>query len=191
MHGPKDAEHRSRPAWLNRRSFLTVSAASAAALFTLPSLAKVHSARERGVSLYNLHTGEQATAVYWANGEFVEGGLQELNRVLRDHRTGDVYPMDTDLFDLLCVLRTRVDGCKPFQVISGYRSPETNAFLRKHGSGVARHSYHMQGMAIDIRLEDCALDHLHKAALALRGGGVGYYPDSDFIHVDVGPLRRW
>jgi uncharacterized protein YcbK (DUF882 family) len=191
MHESKDPECRSGLVKLSRRSFLNFGAASAAALFTSPSLAKVHSARERRISLYNTHTGEQTSTVYWANGNFVSDGLHDLNRILRDHRTGDIYPMDTDLLDLLYVLRSQLDGRKPFEVISGYRSPKTNATLHRQSSGVAKHSYHMKGMAIDIRLTDCDLDRLHKAALALHAGGVGYYPASDFIHVDVGPLRMW
>jgi len=117
--------------------------------------------------------------------------LRDINTVLRDHRSGDVYPIDTDLLDLLFALQATVGSRKAYEVISGYRSPATNASLRNTSSGVAKRSYHMQGKAIDIRLPGCDLEQLHTAALSIKAGGVGYYPGSDFIHVDVGPLRSW
>lgn len=176
---------------LSRRGFMLFGIASAGLLSTSPALAKIYTSSERKLSFYNTHTTEEISTVYWADGDYVADGLQNLNRVLRDHRSGDVYPIDTELLDLLFVLRNQVESRKPFQVISGYRSPQTNAILHRNSSGVANRSYHMQGMAIDIRLNDCDLNHLHKAALALHSGGVGYYPGSNFIHVDVGPLRNW
>lgn len=191
MHESEDPVRRRQLAGLGRRSFLLLGLASATALLSNPVSAKIHAASERKLSFYNMHTGEEATTVYWADGDFVAEGLQHLNRVLRDHRSGDVYPIDTDLLDLLYVLRNQVGSHQPFQVISGYRSPQTNAKLHLNSSGVAKRSYHMRGMAIDIRLSGCELDRLHKAAIALQGGGVGYYPGPDFIHVDVGPLRSW
>jgi uncharacterized protein YcbK (DUF882 family) len=187
----KDMVRHKQLAWLSRRDFMLFGMASAGMLFTSPLPAKIHSSSERRLSFYNTHTGEETSAVYWADGDFVADGLQDLNRILRDHRSGDIYPIDTELLDLLYLLRDWVDSRKPFQVISGYRSPHTNAILHANSSGVANRSYHMQGMAIDIRLGDCELSHLHEAALALRSGGVGYYPGPNFIHVDVGPLRNW
>jgi uncharacterized protein YcbK (DUF882 family) len=121
----------------------------------------------------------------------VQGGIREINHILRDHRTGDVHDMDQGLLDLLYLLQTRVESRQTFQIISGYRSPKTNAMLSGKSKGVAKRSYHMQGKAIDIRLNGCDLKQLHKAALSLKAGGVGYYPSSDFIHVDVGRVRRW
>jgi uncharacterized protein YcbK (DUF882 family) len=191
MYESKDMVHHKQLARLTRRDFMLFGMASAGTLFTRPALAKIYSSSERRLSFYNTHTDEETSAVYWADGDFVADGLQNLNRVLRDHRSGEIYPIDTELLDLLYVLRNQVESQKPFQVISGYRSPQTNAILHRNSSGVANRSFHMKGMAIDIRLSDCDLNHLHKAALALRSGGVGYYPGSDFIHVDVGPLRNW
>lgn len=188
MRESKDKFH---PAGVSRRNFFRFGISSAALLFAYPAYPKVFTARERKLGFYNTHTGESASTTYWANGKYVTDGLHDLNHVLRDHRSGDVHPIDTDLLDLLYVLQSRIGSHKPFQIISGYRSPHTNAMLRLNSSGVAKHSYHMQGMAIDLRLQDCALDRLHRAALALHGGGVGYYPGSDFIHVDVGPVRSW
>jgi uncharacterized protein YcbK (DUF882 family) len=145
----------------------------------------------RQVALHNLHTGESLQAIYWEEGRYVPDALAAVNKVLRDFRTGDQHPMDPGLLDLLSTLHGKVESRGPFQVISGYRSPKTNALLHERSDGVAAKSLHMQGMAMDIRVEGVALDHLHKAALDAGRGGVGYYPTSDFVHVDVGRVRRW
>jgi uncharacterized protein YcbK (DUF882 family) len=145
----------------------------------------------RALSLYNTHTSEDVSTVYWAEGDYVHSGLQDINTLLRDHRSGEIHPIDTDLLDLLYVLQQQVGSHKAYQIISGYRSPQTNATLRNKSSGVAKRSYHMQGKAIDVRLPGCDLKQLHRAALDIKAGGVGYYPGSDFIHVDVGPRRSW
>lgn len=153
-----------------------------------PALADI---APRSVAFHNLHTGESLNAVFWEQGEYVPDALSAVNHVLRDFRNGEVHVIEPRLLDLLHTLSARVGTAGPFQVISGYRSPATNAMLHAHSDGVAKSSLHMQGMAIDIRLPDVALDHLHAAALDLRAGGVGYYPSSDFVHVDVGRVRRW
>ena len=145
----------------------------------------------RQVALHNLHTGESLQATYWEDGQYVPQALAAVNKVLRDFRTGDEHMMDPGLIDLLNKLHGKVDSKGPFQVISGYRSPKTNAMLHEHSGGVASKSLHMQGMAIDIRVEGVALDHLHKAALDIGRGGVGFYPTSNFVHVDVGRVRKW
>jgi uncharacterized protein YcbK (DUF882 family) len=143
------------------------------------------------VSLYNLHTDEKLQAVYWENGTYVPDALQALNKVLRDHRTGEVAPMNVQLFDLLTDIHRKTETKTAFQIISGYRSPSSNRLLSERSGEVAKRSLHMDGKAMDIYLEDVALDHLRAAALDLKRGGVGYYPDSKFVHVDVGPFRRW
>jgi uncharacterized protein YcbK (DUF882 family) len=117
--------------------------------------------------------------------------VEEINFILRDHRTGDIHSMDEQLVDLLYVLQSQTGSQGAFHIISGYRSPATNSMLNKRSSGVAKRSYHMQGKAIDVCLPGCDLKNLHAAALSLKAGGVGYYPGSGFIHVDVGPVRRW
>ena len=117
--------------------------------------------------------------------------MAEIDRNLRDFRTGDVHPIDPQLVDLLHDLRLKMHSKSPFEVISGYRSPATNAQLASASGGVVRKSFHLRGMAIDIRLPDRNLRQLRNAALALRRGGVGYYPKPDFVHVDVGPVRSW
>lgn len=145
----------------------------------------------RRVALHNLHTGETLDAVYYDAGRYVPDALAAVNKVLRDFRTGDVHPMRPELLDLLHTLTAKVDSARPIEIISGYRSPESNAMLHETTSGVASKSLHTQGMATDIRIQGVQLSHLHKAALGLQRGGVGYYPSSDFVHVDVGPVRRW
>jgi uncharacterized protein YcbK (DUF882 family) len=145
----------------------------------------------RSITLKNLHTEEALDAVYWEGGRYVPDALQAVNTVLRDFRTGDVYPIVPGLLDLLADVRAATGSKAPFQVVSGYRSPQTNAMLRERSAEVAQHSFHMDGMAIDLYLEDVDLDRLHLAALELGGGGVGYYPVTGFVHVDVGPVRSW
>ena len=148
----------------------------------------------RRVQFHNLHTDEKLDAVYWEKGAYVPDALHAVNHVLRDFRTGDMHTMDPGLLDLLVAVSAKTETKSPFYVISGYRSPQTNTMLRDEGgaaTGVARKSLHLEGQAIDIRLGDVALSHLHNAALSLGRGGVGYYPTSDFVHVDVGAVRQW
>lgn len=147
--------------------------------------------RPRELAFHNLHTGETLQEVYWADGDYHREGLQRIDHILRDWRTGDVERMDPALLDLLYSLRATVDSRAPFHVISGYRSPKTNAKLASKSSGVARKSFHMRGMAIDVALPDRDLVALRDAAWGMQRGGVGYYAKSGFIHVDTGRVRRW
>ncbi|MEZ5543390.1 MAG: DUF882 domain-containing protein [Pseudomonadota bacterium] len=191
MDESKDRGRRVSAAGMRRRDFLRLGALGGAVLLGPAAHAGTRALPERRLSFHNTHTGENLAATYWAEGGYVDSELQDINTHLRDHRSGEIHTIDTDLLDLLYVLRATVGSHKPFQVISGYRSPATNAALRSASSGVAKRSFHMQGKAIDIRLPGCDLKRLHTAALALQAGGVGYYPGSDFIHVDVGPQRSW
>lgn len=145
----------------------------------------------RTIAVNNLHTGERLVATYWEKGAYVPDALAALSHVLRDHRTGAVHAIAPGLFDLLTQLRARVDSQTELQVISGYRSPASNATLHARSRGVATHSLHMEGEAMDIRIQDVDLVRLRDAALSLQGGGVGFYPQSRFVHVDVGRVRRW
>ena len=191
MFWTKDINRQPRAMACNRREFLRIGSGVAAALLLPPGLARAASHSERSLSFYNTHTGESLSTCYWAEGDYLQDGIAEINHILRDHRTGDIHNMDQGLLDLLYLLQERVESKETFQIISGYRSPRTNAMLSSKSGGVAKRSYHMQGKAIDIRLGGCDLKQLHKAALSLKAGGVGYYPSSDFIHVDVGRVRRW
>jgi uncharacterized protein YcbK (DUF882 family) len=176
---------------MNRRQFIRIGAAAAASL-ALP--ARVFAGRppeSRVLSFYNYHTGERLSACYFSKGRYNSSALDEINEVLRDHRTGGVFDMDLDLLDLLWELGSRIGTSEPFHVISGYRSPETNRMLRNRSKGVAKNSYHIQGKAVDVYLPDRRLSELRSEALQMRRGGVGYYPRPQFIHLDVGPVRSW
>jgi len=148
-------------------------------------------APSRTLSFDHTHTRERLTITYTAGDRYLPGALTEINRFLRDFRTGDVHAIDPQLLDQLHMLASLTASPAPFEVISGYRSPATNSGLRAHSGGVAEHSLHLDGRAIDIRLPDVKLAELHAAALSLRAGGVGYYPDSNFVHIDTGRIRRW
>jgi uncharacterized protein YcbK (DUF882 family) len=178
---------------LSRRQFLVFgAAASAAAAFVPhPAEAAFRAKVERTVALHNIHTGENLKTVYWANGHYQSASLRQLNRILRDHYSGDEHAMDPQVIDLLSALQHRLGTYKPFQIISGYRSPQTNAMLAAESDGVAQNSLHMVGKAIDIRMEGISVRTLGRAAKSLKLGGVGQYPSSNFIHVDVGKVRYW
>lgn len=145
----------------------------------------------RSLAFDNLHTGEKMVVEYCASGIYVPQALASVNQLLRDFRTGDVGPIDAGLLDLLHGLAALTGSRRPFQVISGYRSPATNEALRQRSSGVARDSLHTVGQAIDIRLADVPLATLRDAARSMRSGGVGYYAASNFVHVDTGRVRAW
>ena len=145
----------------------------------------------RSIAFSNLHTGESLAATYWEAGAYIPDALEALNHLLRDHRTGEVHAMAPGLFDLIATLRGKLETNAVVQVISGYRSPVTNASLHARSDGVATHSLHMAGEATDLRIAGVDLARLRDAAWSLQGGGVGFYPQSQFVHVDVGRVRRW
>jgi uncharacterized protein YcbK (DUF882 family) len=180
---------------LRRRDFLraggSVVGAGLISGIACPALADIGFAGARSLSFLNLHTGERLKAEFWNSGAYVKDALTAVNHVLRDHRNGEVHTIEPKLLDLLSLLQRTVESKSEIQVISGYRSPASNAKMHARSRGVASKSLHMQGKAIDIRVGDVALSTLHKAALTLKVGGVGYYPGPDFIHVDVGRVRRW
>ena len=176
---------------LDRRRFLTLGTIAACALGSAPALAHALGAGARSLSFRHLHTGERLRATYWADGAYVGDELARIDRLLRDFRTGETMPIDRRLLELLHLLTRKMDARAPYDVISGYRSPKTNAVLAAANGGVAKKSLHLRGMAIDVRLPGRRLKDLHRAALDLRGGGVGYYPAADFVHVDVGRVRSW
>jgi len=182
-------DERGRPALPGRRLFLLTASLAAGALM-LPERVRA-SARPRSLSFVNTHTDERLSAVYWADGALEPQALRDIDHILRDFRTGDVKPIDVELLDLLHDLRTALGSEAPFHVISGYRSPATNAMLRSHSGGVARHSLHLDAKAADVRLPGVPLADLRRAALSLRRGGVGYYPGPEFVHVDTGRVRAW
>jgi uncharacterized protein YcbK (DUF882 family) len=177
----------------SRRTFLKTSTALiATCLVPLPATAALApESASRALAFFNTHTGERLGVTYFKNGAYRPDALHRIDRILRDHRTGDMVAMDRRLLDLLVGVQRRLAIDAPFHIISAYRSPQTNAMLRKQGSGVAKRSYHLLGRAIDIRLPGCDTHRLKRTCLALRGGGVGYYARSDFVHVDTGEIRTW
>jgi uncharacterized protein YcbK (DUF882 family) len=147
-------------------------------------------ASSRALRLQVVNTGERFDGVYWRDGAYVPETLQRLDRVLRDHRAGAVTRMDTKLYDMLWEMQQRLGTDEPWRVISAYRSPQTNAAVRKQG-GVARNSFHLHGKALDVDLTDRATRAIRQVAVGLQAGGVGQYPRSDFVHIDTGPVRVW
>ncbi|WP_293675809.1 DUF882 domain-containing protein [uncultured Phenylobacterium sp.] len=177
---------------VRRRDLLRMGAGLGLTAVTTPAWGKTLDVwGPRRAILDNLHTGEKFNAVYYANGSYLPDALAEATRVMRDWRTGDEHFIDPALFDALSAIRSRVETNAPFQIISGYRSPRTNAMLRGKSHGVAETSQHILGKAIDVRLPGVQLVHLKDAALNVGAGGVGYYPTSNFVHVDTGRVRQW
>ncbi len=158
-----------------------------------PTAALAHSKPEpvRTLAFYNTHTGEHVKTVYWEDGAYVGDGLMEIAKTLKDHRSGAVHAIEPALLDLLYALRRKLGTATPFHIVSAYRSPKTNAMLARNSRSVAKHSLHMEGRAVDFWLPDRRLSSVRRAATRLRGGGVGYYPKSKFLHLDVGPVRYW
>ena len=176
----------------DRRRFLSLAGlAGASLLLGRSALADALLPSPRSLAFLNTHTGEKISATYWADGRYVPGALAAIDRVLRDHRTGDVIEVDRRLLDVLHALRLDLGTNSPFHVISCFRSPKTNAKLRAAGRAVAEHSLHMLGKAADVRIPGVSLDDLHRAAVARKAGGVGYYSGPSFVHVDVGRVRYW
>ncbi|MBI3441442.1 MAG: DUF882 domain-containing protein [Proteobacteria bacterium] len=176
-----------------RRGFLKHGLLFSAALgFWMPSLAQAATpVAGRQMSFTNVHTGEKFRGEYWYGGKYLPDAFGEIKYVMRDYRNGQQYPIDPRLIDVLFVLQQRLHNFMPFEVFSGYRSPATNAWLRRSTSGVARGSLHMQGQAVDINQPGTHLSALKQTALRLQAGGVGFYPTSDFVHVDTGRVRCW
>jgi len=158
----------------------------------LAAVGSVATEPEYRLRLFHTHTGEHLDIVYRRGDSYVPEALAELNHYLRDHRTGAVLAYDPRVFDLLHDLDAKLGRPNgEIDIVCGYRTPWSNEFLRTHGHGVALHSLHMQAKAIDIRMPGVESSSLRDAALALHRGGVGYYAKSDFVHVDVGRVRRW
>ena len=192
---PQDKKFIETLPGLTRRQILTAGVlGSLVCLAPVQALAQLSltGVQERSLSLLNTHTGERLKeVVYWEKGNYIHDALENLNHVLRDHRTNQVHPIDPMTLDLMAAISRKVDAKQPFEIISGYRSPQTNRSLRNNSNGVAKNSYHMQGKAVDLRLQGVPLKTVRKAALDLRMGGVGYYSKSGFVHIDSGKVRSW
>jgi uncharacterized protein YcbK (DUF882 family) len=176
-----------------RRHWLKSAIASSVVLACSPAaFSEDAPPEERTLELYNTHTREHARVVFKRGPDYDAGALDTLKKLLRDHRNGEMHDMDPRLFDQLFEL-ARAAKCDPhYEIISGYRSPESNDKMSsKPGSGVAKKSLHMQGRAMDVRLKNCDCATLRDLALAAKQGGVGYYQRSDFVHIDTGNFRTW
>lgn len=145
----------------------------------------------RRLSMYSQRTGERLDAVYWIDGQYVSEVMDEVSFLMRDWRQNMVIPMDRALIDVMAAAHAKLDTDEPYQMMSGYRTPETNNMLRRGNSGVARNSYHTRGMAVDLRLGNRSSWDMYKAAVDLNGGGVGRYRRAGFVHYDCGPVRTW
>jgi uncharacterized protein YcbK (DUF882 family) len=180
-------KHIDRRAFLRNTALASLSLTGAAAA----GAAARPGSPSRSLSLIHTHTGERLTATYSDVNGYVPEALGRINRFLRDFRTDEVHAIDVRVLDILHDLQIMTGHEAPYEIISGYRSPRTNAALRRNSTGVAEHSFHMQGRAIDVRLADFSTSELHALARTLGRGGVGFYPRSDFVHLDNGPVRFW
>ncbi len=175
----------------NRRTFLQLSASAALTMLVPPTALAVSRSEHRTLSFLHVHTGETLTTCYRVNGKLINRALVRISTIMRDHRTGEIKPVDPNLLDLLHCIVQEITPPSPINIISGYRSPQTNAALRRATSGVAKNSLHMEGRAIDIRIPGYSTQMICQLAVGLQTGGVGYYPASDFVHLDTGPVKFW
>ncbi len=176
----------------HRRKLLALGAASLGmALLPTKAMAILSTPRPRVLTINNLNTGENIKAEFFNGKSYNKDELARLNHMFRDYRANKIKSIDTALFDQLFRLQLLLENRKPIQLISGYRSPITNENLRSHSRGVAKRSYHTLGQAMDFHIQGVDLSHIRKAALKMKAGGVGYYPRSNFVHIDTGPVRSW
>ena len=180
---------RVRKMCIKAGNLLAVIMVIAAAALLAPEPAV--SVDERKLSFYHTHTDRRLDVVYARGGQYLDDGLDRIEAFLSDFRTGDRREIDPELLDLLHDLHAAVGSRGRYEVISAYRSPETNEMLRNRSGGVASTSQHMLGKAIDVRLPGVPLNRLRDAAIEMQRGGVGYYPESDFVHLDTARVRRW
>ena len=181
---------------IDRRRFLklgTLTMGACLCFSVIPDLAEARRQPCKALSLYNPNTDESLMAPFCVNGRYEPDVLAEINYFFRDFHINQIKKIDIRLLDYLYAISKslRLTPRQPFHIISGYRSPQTNALLRRKSKKVAKNSYHIKGMAVDIRLARMSTRTLRKAAMRLHLGGVGYYPRSRFIHIDVGPIRHW
>lgn len=176
---------------LSKRRFLTAAGLGSLGLLLGPRAGRAKAADVRLLSFYHTHTNERLSLVYYSEGTYALEALRRINYLLRDHRTKAIFPIAPRLLDLLFDVSLQTGAQSVFEVICGYRSPATNETLRARGTGVSKNSLHMLGKAIDVRLGHIQTARLRDIALAMRRGGVGYYPKSNFVHLDVGRVRFW
>ena len=186
-------EQSSSAGFISRRAFLTRSAMAAAGALLLPSTPSFGSilSQERTLSFHNVHTDEELTIRCCPDQDYNRETRLRFSSLLRDHHADEVREMDPGLIDIFFALSAFTGSMGTFKILSGYRSPETNSWLRRASHGVAEHSMHIEGKAVDIRMDDLSTRAIRDAGLALAMGGVGYYPSSNFVHLDTGRIRTW
>ncbi len=161
------------------------STVAEAASFAMPRMGSYK------IAFRNTHTGETFSGTYRSGSRYLPDAFDKINVVLRDFRTDEMFPIDPRVIDIMYLVHSRTGSKEPFDVLSGYRSAKTNAMLRKASGGVARNSLHMTGQAIDLRLPGFSTRRIRDIGSAIKAGGVGYYPGSDFVHLDTGKIRTW
>lgn len=190
-----DQPTNQKPLMLYRRDVMKMGlGAFVASVVPLVSARVAVAAGENGVrhiSFRHAHTGETFSGVYRVGDKYLPEAFERLNYVMRDFRTNEIFPMDPHAVDIISSIQARTKSGKPMDVLSGYRSPTTNNMLRHETRGVAKNSFHMYGQAIDFRMPGYNTGKLRKLACGMKAGGVGYYPRSDFVHVDTGKIRTW
>ncbi len=189
MNEPKDGSLS-----MTRRGLLGAFAATA--LVAAPTYSKAAGFLRGGgdirrLKMYSGRTGERIDTIYWVEGKYIKDAVKEINAFMRDWRTNDVIDIDTRTIDIMAAAHNLMDVNEPYMLLSGYRSPKTNAMLRSRSRGVAKNSLHMKGQAADLRLGSRSVHQMAKAAAACRAGGVGRYSGSNFVHMDCGPVRTW
>jgi uncharacterized protein YcbK (DUF882 family) len=185
-------EDERRQRGISRRAFLkSTGVFVSGALLASPDRLVASVSEPRSLAFRHVHTGKELSVVYFAHGAYVPQALQRLNELLRDHRTGEIHAIDPQLFDLLHEVQTETASRGRYEIVSGFRSRSTNEMLRAARRGAAKHSLHLEGRAIDARLSDVTVRQMRRAAVRLRRGGVGYYPRSKFVHLDIGRFRTW
>ena len=184
--------HRQSSRTISRRQVISAAIPLAlGAVFTRPAFAVQVAELSRSLSFRHMHTDEQVTTIYKARGRYIPNGVAQINHILRDWRTDETVAIDPKLLDMIWDLQKILGSRAPVDIVSGYRTQETNEMLASTNPGVAEHSQHLLGKALDFRLADRTLDKIRKVAVVLRRGGVGYYPRSGFVHVDTGRVRAW
>jgi len=180
--------------YCDRRYFLKMGAqAAVSALFPLSAMASINGILipERRLSFYNTHTDERLDVCYYSQGRYRPKALKKIDYILRDHYSDKIKPIHKELLNLLHAISITIGDGARFHILSGYRTSETNTMLRRRSKAVAKNSLHLQGKAADIRIPDCDTKRLNNICKRMHAGGVGYYPESDFVHVDTGDVRFW
>ncbi len=185
---------------VSRRKFLGFGALAAGTLAASSVINPVSAAAfskgstfdgARRISFRNTHTGEIFSGVYRVGDKYLPDAFDRINIVMRDFRSNELFPIDPRVIDIIYSVHELTRQTEPYEVLSGYRCPKTNAGLRSHGEGVAKNSLHMTGQAVDLRLPGFDTKQIRNLAISLKAGGVGYYPKSDFVHMDTGDVRTW